>query len=82
MASSFQTDSSSPSSRSTGFVASEDGKPISAEVKAFGALFIVAWTLLLVFMLLTRRRQRAVRARIERLEAALEVTAPPGLDAD
>jgi len=33
-------------------------------------------------MLLTRRRQRAVRARIERLEAALEVTAPPGLDAD
>ncbi|MEO8182100.1 MAG: hypothetical protein ABI895_24965 [Deltaproteobacteria bacterium] len=73
MASSFQTDSSSPSSRSTGFVATEDGKPISVEVKAFGAIFIVAWTLLLVFMFLTRRRQRVVRAEIERLEAAVEI---------
>ena len=78
MSLSFQSDSSSPSSRSTGFVATEDGKPISVEVRAFGAIFIVAWTLLLVFMFMTRRRQRALRGEIERLEAAVE----PELDSD
>ena len=77
MSLSFQSDSSSPSSRSTGFVASEDGKPISVEVRAFGAIFIVAWTLLLVFMFMTRRRQRALRGEIERLEAAVELELDP-----
>ena len=67
--SSFQTNSSSPSSRSTGFVPVHEA--ISPEVRAFGATFIVFWMLLLAFVFITRRKQRALRAEVERLEAAL-----------
>jgi hypothetical protein len=66
---SFQSNSSSPSSRSTGFVPANDA--ISPEVRTFGATFIVFWLLLLAFMLVTRRKQRILRAEVERLEAAL-----------
>jgi hypothetical protein len=67
---SFQTNSSSPSSRSTGFVPADDA--ISPEVKTFGAIFIVFWLLLLAFLFVTRRKQRVLRAEVERLEAALQ----------
>ena len=69
MSSSFQANSSSPSSRSTGFVPVDEA--ISPEVRTFGAIFIVFWMLLLAFMFVTRRKQRVLRAEIERLEAAL-----------
>ena len=69
MSSSFQTNASSPSSRSTGFVPVDEA--ISPEVRTFGAIFIVFWMLLLAFMFVTRRKQRVLRAEIERLEAAL-----------
>lgn len=74
MSSSFQTNSLSPSSRSTGFVPGNEA--ISAEVRSFGAIFIVFWMLLLAFMLVTRRKQRALRSEVERLEATLG----PGMD--
>jgi len=66
---SFQSNSSSPSSRSTGFAPANEA--ISPEVRTFGAAFIVFWTLLLAFMFVTRRKQRILRAEVERLEAAL-----------
>jgi hypothetical protein len=66
----FQTSPSSPSSRSTGFVAAND--TISLEVRTFGAIFIVFWMLLLAFLFVTRRKQRALRAELDRLEAALD----------
>jgi hypothetical protein len=69
VSSSFQTSSSSPSSRSTGFVPVDDA--ISPEVRTFGAIFIVFWMLLLAFLLVTRHKQRVLRAEVERLEAAL-----------
>lgn len=69
MSSSFQTNSSSPSSRSTGFAPVNEA--ISPEVLVFGATFIVFWMLLLAFMFVTRRKQRVLRAEVERLEAAL-----------
>ena len=69
MSSSFQTNSSSPSSRSTGFAPVNEA--ISSEVLIFGATFIVFWMLLLAFMFVTRRKQRVLRAELERLEAAL-----------
>lgn len=69
MSSSLQTNSSAPSSRSTGFVPSNEA--ISPEVRAFGAAFIVVWLALLIFMFVTRRRQRRLRAEVERWEAAL-----------
>jgi CcmD family protein len=40
-------------------------------VRTFGAIFIVFWLLLLAFLFVTRRKQRGLRAEIERLEAAL-----------
>jgi hypothetical protein len=64
---SFQT--SSPSSRATGFVPANEA--ISPEVRTFGAMFIVFWMLLLAFMFVTRRKQRGLRTEVERLEAAL-----------
>lgn len=69
MSSSFQTNSSPPSSRSTGFVPVNEA--LSAEVRIFGATFIVFWMLLLAFLFVTRRKQRVLRAEVERLEAAL-----------
>lgn len=69
MSSSFQTNSSSPSSRSTGFVPVNEA--ISPEVRTFGAIFIVIWMVLLAFLFVTRRKQRVLRAEVERLEAAL-----------
>lgn len=69
MSFSFQTNSSSPSSRSTGFAPVNEA--ISPEVLIFGAAFIVFWMLLLAFMFVTRRKQRVLRAEVERLEAAL-----------
>ena len=69
MSSSFQTNSSLPASRSTGFVPVNEA--ISPEVRAFGATFIVFWMLLLAFMFVTRRKQRVLGAEVERLEAAL-----------
>ncbi|MEY4547869.1 MAG: hypothetical protein RL685_4064 [Pseudomonadota bacterium] len=69
MASSFQTNPSAPSSRSTGFMPVNEA--ISPEVRTFGATFIVFWMLLLAFMFVTRRKQRVLRAEIERLELAL-----------
>ena len=66
---SFQTSSSSPSSRSTGFNPASEA--ISREVRTFGAIFSVFWLLLLAFVFVTRRRQRSLRAEVERLEAAL-----------
>ena len=68
MASSFQS-SSAPTSRSTGFSAASDA--ISPEVRTFGAVYIVFWMLLLAFLFVTQRKQRALRARVERMEAAL-----------
>jgi CcmD family protein len=65
----MQMSSSAPSSRSTGFVPSDEA--ISPEVRAFGAAFIIFWMLLLAFLFVTRRKQRALRAEVERLEAAL-----------
>jgi hypothetical protein len=65
----MQMSSSAPSSRSTGFVPADEA--ISPEVRAFGAVFIVFWMLLLAFLFVTRRKQRALRAEIERLDAAL-----------
>jgi hypothetical protein len=44
---------------------------ISPEVRTFGATFIVLWMLLLAFMFVTRRKQRVLRAEVERLELAL-----------
>lgn len=70
MSSAFQLSSSEPSSRSTGFVPVSEA--ISPEVRTFGATFIVFWMLLLAFLFVTRRKQRALRAEVERLEAALE----------
>jgi hypothetical protein len=70
VSSSNQTGSSSPSSRSTGFVPADEA--ISPEVRAFGGLFIVLWLLLLAFMFVTRRRQRALRGEVERLEALFD----------
>jgi CcmD family protein len=61
---------SPPSARSTGFAAADDA--ISPEVQAFGAIFMVLWALLLAFLFFTRRKQRSLRAEVERLEAALE----------
>jgi hypothetical protein len=69
VSSSFQTDSSSPTSRSTGFIPVDEA--ISPEVRTFGAIFILFWMLLLAFMLVTRRKQRVLRAEVERLEVAL-----------
>ena len=69
MPSSFQTNSSSPSSRSTGFAPVNEA--ISPEVRTFGATFIVFWMLLLAFIFITGRKQRVLRAEVERLEAAL-----------
>jgi hypothetical protein len=66
---SFQTNPSLPSSRSTGFMPVNEA--ISPEVRTFGATYIVLWMLLLAFMFVTRRKQRALRAELERLEAAL-----------
>ena len=70
--SSAQTEPSAPSSRSTGFVPVDEA--ISPEVRTFGAIFIVVWTLLLAFLFVTRRKQRALRGEVERLEAALDAT--------
>lgn len=69
MSSSFQTNASSPSSRSTGFVSVDE--TISPEVQTFGAIYIVFWMLLLALMFVTRREQLVLRAEVERLEAAL-----------
>jgi CcmD family protein len=44
---------------------------ISPEVRTFGATFIVLWTLLLAFVFFTSRKQRVLRAEVERLELAL-----------
>ena len=68
MFASFQT-AFSPSSRATGFVPANEA--ISAEVRTFGAAFMVLWMLLLAFMFVTRRRQRALRVEVVRLEATL-----------
>lgn len=73
---SFQTSSSAPSSRATGFDSVNEA--ISPEVRIFGATFIVFWMLLLALLFVTRRRQRALYAEVERLEAALG----PALDDD
>ena len=67
MSTSFQT--SSPSSRATGFVPANEA--ISPEVRTFGAMFIVFWMLLLAFLFVTRRKQHVLRAEVERLDAAL-----------
>jgi hypothetical protein len=76
VSSTFQTNSSSPSSRSTGFTPVNEA--ISPQVQTFGAIFIVFWMLLLAFMFITRRKQRLLRAEVERLEAALG----PGSDGE
>jgi hypothetical protein len=76
VASYLQTSSSLPASRSTGFTPANEA--ISPEVRAFGAVFIVLWMLLLAFMFVARRKQRVLRAEVERLEAALG----PELDAE
>lgn len=70
MSSSFQTGSSSPSSRSTGVAPTNEA--ISPEVMIFGATFRVLWMLLLALMFATRRGQRALLREVERLEAALD----------
>jgi hypothetical protein len=70
VSSSFQTGSSLPSSRSTGFV--PDDEAISPEVRTFGSIFIVLWALLLALVFVTRRRQRALRGEVERLEAMFD----------
>jgi hypothetical protein len=70
--SSLQTDPAPTNSRSTGFVAVDDGKGPAVELQVFGTLFVVVWTGLLAFVFLTRRRQRALRADIERLSEAFE----------
>lgn len=70
MSSSFQTGSSSPASRSTGFVPGDEA--ISPEVRSFGAIFIVLWALLLALIFVTRRRQHALRGEVERLEAMVD----------
>jgi hypothetical protein len=69
MFSPLQTEPSLPSSRSTGFMPANEA--ISPEVRTFGAAYIVLWMLLLAVMFFTRRRQRVIRAEVERLEAAL-----------
>ena len=58
-------------SRSTGFVATDEGAP--PELRVFGAAYVVLWTLLLALLLVVRRRQRALRARVERLEDSLDL---------
>lgn len=70
MSSSFQAGSSSPSSRSTGFVPADEA--ISPEVRTFGAIFMVLWMLLLVSMFVTRRKQLALRRHVARLEGILD----------
>ena len=72
MYSSLQADPAQANSRSTGFVAVDDGKGPSVELRVFGTLFVIVWTGLLVFVYLTRRRQRALKAEIERLSEAFE----------
>ena len=69
MSAAFQLSSPTPPSRSTGFLPVDQA--ISPEVRTFGAIFIVLWMLLLAFVFLTRHKQRALRAEVERLEAAL-----------
>jgi hypothetical protein len=65
--------SSATESRSTGFVAVDDGKGPPPELRAFGATYVVLWTLLLGVLFVIRRRQRALRARVERLEDSLDL---------
>jgi hypothetical protein len=65
------TTSSAAESRSTGFVATDEGAPPSLRV--FGAAYVVLWTLLLAVLFVVRRRQRALRARVERLEDSLDL---------
>jgi hypothetical protein len=72
----LQTSSASPSSRATGFAPVHDA--ISPEVRTFGALYIVFWTALLALVFVTQRKQRALRAEVDRLEAALSLA--PGRD--
>lgn len=68
MTASFQT-SPSPSSRSTGF--NPVNEAISPEMQTFGAAYALLWMFLLGLIFMTRRKQRALRAEVERLEAAL-----------
>ena len=63
--------SSATQSRSTGFVATDEGAP--PELRVFGAAYVVLWTLLLALLFVVRRRQRALRARVERLEESLDL---------
>ena len=64
---------SAAESRATGFVVTEGASGAPPEVRVFGGVFVVLWTALIVMLFVTRRRHRALRARVERLEESLDL---------
>ena len=66
-----------PGDRSTEFVAVQGGSEgTSAEVLLVAA-YLVMWAILLVFLLLTWRKQNRIEARLSELDAELRRRAKP-----
>lgn len=59
-----------PNQPLTTFSADEGGAH-DTSLHAFGAAFIFVWAAMLAYVFLTRRRQLALRARVDRIEAHL-----------
>jgi hypothetical protein len=60
-----------PESRSTAFDAAENGES-GDSLRPFGIVFGVLWLGMLVLLYVARRRQDALRAKVERVEATFD----------
>lgn len=60
-----------PEQRSIAFDAAENGES-GDSLKPFGLLFGLLWLGMLVLLYVARRRQDALRVKVERIEAALD----------
>ncbi len=56
-----------PAQRTTSFEAAADGES-GESLRPFGIVFAALWLGMLVFLFFARRRQEALRARVERIE--------------
>ncbi|HEY3234750.1 MAG TPA: CcmD family protein [Polyangiaceae bacterium] len=67
----LRTSTSQPEARSSEFVAVEGGQPSTSAEALLVTAYILMWALVLVFVLLTWRRQQTLEARLGQLEKAL-----------
>ena len=66
------TETTSPADRRTEFAPVEGGGNETSAMALLATAYLLMWALLMAFILMTHRRQRLLRGRIDELDAALK----------